>query len=79
MVQDSYECCPRLLKSFSIMLPQQRNFISQAMNPDCIIHTAVEGSKDEGVHLTAVARIREISLCNFHGLLSELPFPVFLL
>ena len=49
---------------------------SQSMNPDCIIHTAVEGSKDEGVHLTTVARIREISLCNFHGLLPELPFPV---
>jgi len=44
------------------MLPQQRNF-SQALNPDCTIHTVVEGSKDEGVQLTAVARIREITVC----------------
>jgi len=31
--------------------------------PDCTIHTVVEGSKDEGAQLTAVARIREIRVC----------------
>ena len=48
---------------------------SQAVYPDSSIHSVVEGSKDERVQLTAVAKIRlNYSLCDFYGLLSEVPF-----
>jgi len=53
-----HDCYSRLLKSFSMA----NNLFIQVVHPDCTIHTVVEGSEDEGVQLTAIARIIEISL-----------------
>ena len=74
-----YSCFSRLLKSFSIINITTANILfSQAVYPDSSIHSVVEGSKDETVQLTAVAKIRlNYSLCDFYGLLSEVPFPMF--
>ena len=71
-----YSCFSRLLKSLHNQCVTTANILfSQALYPDSSIHCVVEGSKDERVQLTAVAKIRlNYGLCDFYGLLSEMPF-----